>query len=340
MWLEGVDPETARERLHGYVQVLKTHLERYRLSQAVALYSRSWTGEPALQGSVAGLVDLEAAFDADLLLNLAYRLPRQLVSRFKRSALVDIDPGLAQIWLNAGQLTVAPHDIYFTIGETVGQPTARFPDCGLRWLYTPPPVFLPSWPVAKANDGAPFSTVTGWWDGWVEFGAESYLNRKRDGFLPFLSLPKYISQSLELSIPDAIGVVEEKQTFVNQGWQIKDSFVTSSTPWDYQRYIQNSRGEFSCARPSCVRLQNAWISDRTLCYLATGKPAIVHHTGPSRFLPDDAGLFRFHDMDEAVRCLETAGAEYERHCRLARELAEEYFDAEKGVKRELEQALA
>src|SRR5215510_6645369 len=89
--------------------------------------------------------------------------------------------------------------------------------------------------------------------------------------------------------------------------------------------------EFCCARPSYVRLQDAWISDRTICYLASGKPAIVQHTGPSRFLPDNAGLFRFHDMEGAVRCLETAAADYERHCRLARALSEEYFDAEKVI---------
>lgn len=339
MWLEGVAPEIAPQKLHEYVEALKIHLGRYDLSKTVALYSRSGTGEPVPQVSVPGLLDLESAFDADLLLNIAYIVPPQLVSRFKRSALVDIDPGLTQIWINTGLFGIAPHDIYFTIGETVGQPTALFPDCGLRWHYTPPAIFLPAWQAVKSNGDAPFSTVTDWWNGWVDFSAERYLNRKRDGFLPFLSLPKYLSQSLELSIPEATGVVEEKQTLVNQGWRIKDSFETSSTPWDYQRYIQNSRGEFSCARPSCLRLQNAWISDRTLCYLASGKPAIVQHTGSSRFLPDNAGLFRFHTIEEAVRCLETAVADYERHCRLARALAEEYFDAEKVAKRVLEQAL-
>jgi hypothetical protein len=341
MWLEGVTPEMAPEKLCECIEALKIHLDRYDLSKAVALYSTSWIGEPLPQVSIPGLLDLEVVLDADLLLNLAYGAPPQLISRFKRSALVDIDPGLTQIWISTGQIKVAPHDIYFTIGETIGRPTTLFPDCGLKWHYTPPALFLDAWPVAKANGDAPFSTITGWWDdGWVKFGADSYSNVKRDGFLPFLSLPKYISQSLELSMPEATGVVEEKQTLVNQGWRIKDSFLTSSTPWNYQEYIQESRGEFSCARPSCVRLQSAWISDRTICYLASGKPAIVQHTGTSRFLPDNAGLFRFHDIEEAISCLETAVTDYERHCSLARELAVEYFDAKKVVKRVLERALA
>ena len=121
---------------------------------------------------------------------------------------------------------------------------------------------------------------------------------------------------------------------------MRDAEVVAFTPWDYQRYIQESRGEFSCAKPSCVRLQNAWVSDRTLCYLASGKPAVVQHTGPSRFLPDAAGLCRFRTLEEAVHCLETVAADYERHCRLARALAEELFDARKVVARVLERALA
>jgi hypothetical protein len=89
-----------------------------------------------------------------------------------------------------------------------------------------------------------------------------------------------------------------------------------------------------------VYLENAWISDRTLCYLASGKPAVVQYTGPSRFLPDAAGLFRFRDLEEAARYLEMAAADYERQCGLARALAEEYFDARKVVGRVLELALA
>ena len=91
--------------------------------------------------------------------------------------------------------------------------------------------------------------------------------------------------------------------------------------------------------PSCVRLQNAWVSDRTLCYLASGKPVIVQRTGPSAILPDGAGIFRFHTIDEAARHLETAASDYDRQCRLARALAEEHFDGAKVVTRLLEQGL-
>ena len=53
-----------------------------------------------------------------------------------------------------GQLSLPPHDRYFTIGETVGTPSAGFSDCGLHWQYTPPCVALDFWPVCAARDGA------------------------------------------------------------------------------------------------------------------------------------------------------------------------------------------
>src|SRR5207253_506127 len=124
-----------------------------------------------------------------------------------------------------------------------------------------------------------------------------------------------------------------------RGWGVRDAEEVASTPGDYQRYVQASQGEFSCAKPSCVRLQNAWVSDRTLCYLASGKPAVVQHTGPSRFLPDAAGMFRFRDLAEAVRGLETAAADHDRQAALARALAEEHFDARKVAGSLLERAL-
>jgi glycosyltransferase involved in cell wall biosynthesis len=87
-------------------------------------------------------------------------------------------------------------------------------------------------------------------------------------------------------------------------------------------------------------LENAWVSDRTICYLASGKPAVVQWTGPSRLLPDDAGVFRFRDVHDAARALDAVASDYERHCRLARSLAEDVFDGRRIAGRVVEDALA
>jgi len=76
-----------------------------------------------------------------------------------------------------------------------------------------------------------------------------------------------------------------------------------------------------------MKFSNAWVSDRTLCYLASGKPAVVHDTGPSEFLPEGEGLFRFSTIDEAVDALEVINANYKKHCLAARAIAEELFEA-------------
>lgn len=341
IWMELVDPGTPAQDVQRYVSSLKNNLDRYGLADRVAL--SSWTHEPLQREALAGCLDLEAAAAADLLLNVQYDLPHDQVKRFRRSAFLDIDPGLLQIWVSQGRVTLAPHDMYFTIGETVGQPGACFPDLGLTWQHAPPCVALDWWSPHAAHADAPFTTVAHWFASACAEG-EGQLEDKRTGFAPFLDLPRRTAQPLELAVnlgpDDEEQVSAERAALTERGWRLRHSYAVASTPWDYQRYIHGSRGEFSCAKPTCIRLQNAWISDRTVCYLGSGKPAVVQHTGPSRFLPDAAGLFRFRDVEGATRSLETVAADYERQCRLARALAEEYFDARTVVSRVLERVLA
>jgi hypothetical protein len=336
IWLEGTVEHNAPARLDAKIAALKAHLEPFGLADRVAI---GWNGDK-IGVQETGCLDLDAVAEADLLLNLRYGMPPEVVACFRRTALVDIDPGLLQLWLSAGKIRLPPHDVYFTTGETVGSVRALFPDAGLRWHYAPPCVAVDWWPVSAAPAAAPFTTVSHWYTGeWMGDGDEAYSNDKRTGFVPFLALPRYANQPLELALCFGSEGPSEKGMLGERGWRVRDAWEVTSTPVAYQRYIQTSYGEFSCVKPSCVRLQNAWISDRTLCYLASGKPAVVQHTGPSRFLPEDEGLLRFRTLDEAVRALASVEADYERHSTRARALAEEHFDAKKVVGSVLERAL-
>ncbi|HEV2772917.1 MAG TPA: hypothetical protein VGV57_08850 [Thermoleophilaceae bacterium] len=337
VWLEGVTSQAPPAQTQADLAVLKGRLEAYGLADRLGLFS--WEGDSLAGELLDGCLTLEEARNADLLLNLAYGVPASVVSSFGRSALVDIDPGLLQVWMSAGNLTVAEHDVYFTIGETVGRPEAKFPDCGISWHYTPPPVFLPEWAPSPPAAGAPYTTVSDWWGEWVCHDGDMYSNGKRDAFLGYVDLPRRASAPLELALCLAPGEDDERRLLEQHGWNVVGAGAVTGSPDDYRAYIQRSRGELSCAKPSCMRLENAWISDRTLCYLASGKPAIVQHTGESRVLPDSEGLFRFRDIDEAVGALATVEADYHRQSRLARRLVEERFDAEKVVPRLLERAL-
>ncbi len=303
IWMEGADLQSVGSlaRLASCIDTMKQRLEPYGLASDLALWS--WTGAPLPASMAAGCLDLEEAIGADLLLNFEYSAPSELIKRFRRSALVDIDPGLLQMWVAAGHTPLARHDIYFTIGETVGQPGARFPDTGRLWQFTPPCVAVDWWPVHDAPAGAPFTAVSHWDSDrdYMEDDEGIYANSKKAGFLPFRDLPRLTDLPLELALCLAESESADRQDLCARGWRMRDAHVVAAMPWDYQAYIQNSLGEFGWVKPSCVRLQNAWISDRTLCFLASGKPAVVQHTGRSRYLPDAAGLFRFHDLAGAVR---------------------------------------
>ena len=88
-----------------------------------------------------------------------------------------------------------------------------------------------------------------------------------------------------------------------------------------------------------MKLQTAWVSDRSVCFLASGKPVVVQHTGPSAFLPNGEGMFRFSTLKEAADALAVINADYERHCRAARKLAETYFDARQAAEKIVSHAL-
>jgi hypothetical protein len=194
-----------------------------------------------------------------------------------------------------------------------------------------------------------------------------YENNKRYSFLRFVDLPRRTSATLELALfmgsdevdsdseevrakatlgrvvgevdpaYDGIemyrytGDVADRATLEKYGWRVRSSREVAGSPRAYQTYVQESVAEFSCAKPSCMRFQNAWVSDRSLCYLASGRPVVLQNTGPSSFLPDAEGMFRFTTHEEAIAAIETVRADYRRQRRAARELAETYFDAKKIV---------
>jgi len=345
-WLERFrgsgDPEADWARLSPFF----SRMRRFGLDGKTILYcSREEDNCPAMPWHYFGISpsEAEAIFErADLLLNFHYAIAPGLLKLFRRTALVDIDPGLLQFWMSRGQLTVPPHDVYFTTGETVGTEGARFPDCGLEWVHIRPPVCLEQWPYRFDSPAEAFTTVSNWdADDWIVDEQEVYENTKRVAFLEFADLPALTTQPLELALflrteRDA----EERRDLERRGWRIRHSREVAATPEMYQAYVQHSRGEFSCAKPSYIKLRTAWVSDRTVCYLASGKPAVVRHTGPSSFLPNGEGMFRFSTAEQAAEALAAINADYEKHCRAARQLAETFFDAKRVVGKILNQSLS
>jgi hypothetical protein len=345
-WLERFDRSGDPNADAARIAIFSERMARFGLAGKLILYSNGERANGASPRAYTGISapDAEAVFRrADLLLNFHYAIDPDLLSFFRRSALVDIDPGLLQLWMTTGQLAVPPHDVYFSIGETVGTPTALFPDCGVPWNHIRPPVCLEEWPYVYSPHAEAFTTVSKWWGLlWVTDGKDlCYRNDKRASFIKFIQLPRYTPQALELALclSDKEVDAEDRRFLEGLGWRVRHAYDVAGSPEDYRAYLQQSRGEFGCAKPSYVNFQTAWVSDRTPCYLASGKPVVVQDTGPSSYLPNGEGMFRFSTIEEAAAAFEVINSNYQRHCRAAREIAEAHFDSKRILEGILNRAL-
>ena len=111
------------------------------------------------------------------------------------------------------------------------------------------------------------------------------------------------------------------------GWPLIDPAQVADTPDRYRAFVQGSKGEIGVAKSGYAAARCGWFSDRSVCYLASGRPVVAQETGFSRFLPTGEGLFAFETTDEACAGIDAVVRDYARHSRAARAIAEEYFDA-------------
>lgn len=262
-----------------------------------------------------------------VLLNLSNSIPAPHRDEFALKVLYDIDPGMLQLWATQWGMGVGEHDVYVTIGQSIGAPPCRVPTLGVHWHRFWPIVHLPSWPRQEAP-GARWTTVTQWWNGNQGYDlieGELYEHNKRTSFIEYLDMPRRVGLELELAANITPGEVEDRAALAKAGWRLVSPHAVAGSPLDYRAYVQASRGEFSCAKPSVIKASPGWISDRTICYLASGRPAVTQAAGAERHLPRTRGLHFFASPEEAAEALRAVEADYEHACREARALAEEYF---------------
>ena len=286
---------------------------------------------------------LDLAPTADLLVNISGHLScKPLFARFRCKAYIDIDPGFTQFWHAAGNsgARLDGHDYYFTIGENIGTPACSIPVRDIHWRRTRQPVVLEEWPASPGGAPGRFTTVASWRGpfGPVQQGDKT-LGLKAHEFRNFIDLPARARSHFEIALNIHPADHKDLDSLRHHGWHVVNPKDVAADPNAFRRYVQTSAAEFSVAQGIYVETNSGWFSDRTVCYLASGKPALVQDTGFSRNLPVGAGLVAFRTLDQAVAGAENIVSDYDRHCRAARAMAEEYFESGAVLSRLLDEVL-
>ena len=248
---------------------------------------------------------LEIANNADLLVNISGHLAFEpLLARLRHKAYIDIDPGFTQFWHTSGNPgpRLDGHDSYFTIGENIGTSNCPIPTGNIRWRPIRQPVVLEYWPVAAEGMSNRFTTVASWRGpyGPVEFEGRTF-GLKLHEFRKMWELPKQAKQMFEIALQIHPSDAKDLNLLRVNGWQVVDPAVVASDPLAFRRYVQQSGAEFSVAQGIYVDTWSGWFSDRSVRYLASGKPVLVQDTGWSRHYPVGEGLLTFRTLQEAAR---------------------------------------
>jgi hypothetical protein len=254
----------------------------------------------------------------------------------KRRVLVDGDPVFTQIE-GHGLGQFSRYHTLFTSGENVHRRGCEMPTAGERWLPTRQPVVLDLWEADVGARSAAFTTVANWSAYGDSEHAGVVYGQKDHEFERFISLPRETGEPMEIALGDASAEVRQRLT--RRGWRLADALEITRTPSSYQDYLRASRAEFSVTKHAFAVARCGVFSERSTSYLATGRPVVIQDTGFSEFLPCGAGVLPYRTRQEAKVAIRHLNADYEAHCRAARRLVEEFFDARRVLPDLLERSL-
>jgi hypothetical protein len=276
--------------------------------------------------------------EAALLINVSGHLsPSSPLMRIPRRAYIDVDPGFTQIWAGQVGMCLELHNVFFTTGQNVGGPGFKVPTAGIPWHPILPPVALDAWPAVIDQHFERFSTVADWRGSQSAEFAGEYYGSKREQFMEVIWLPTETGQRFELALCIGQHDHEDLRLLSEHGWRVLDPYWFAGDLESYREFIQFSRAEFSVAKGGYVLSKSGWVSDRTACYLASGKPALVQATGLEEYLPVGKGLLTFRNVEQAIAGIREINRDYLGHCHAARALAERYFDSDRVLGSMLDQ---
>jgi hypothetical protein len=243
---------------------------------------------------------------------------------------VDLDPAFTQVWHTQGiDMGFSRHTHFVTIGLNIGKKNCPVPACGIQWLRTVQPIVLDYWPVTTQPCEQALTTIGNWraYGSVVHDGV--HYGQKAHSLRPFLPLPKLTTTRFRLAMAIHSGDSRDLSALEQNGWELQDPLEVAQTPDSYQHFIQQSWAEFGIAKSGYVASRCGWFSDRSICYLASGRPVIAQDTGFPEHLPVGEGLLAFQNSDDVLAAVALLRGDYRRHAEAARRIAETCFDSKK-----------
>lgn len=265
----------------------------------------------------------EFCAEADLFINLSGGswFWRDEYAAIPRRVFIDSDPVFTQLAIAKGEPWYVDFfqefDRLFTFGTNIGTEVCDVPTSGLEWHPTRQPVVTDLWHTSDAPSRDRFTTVMTWK---TESFEDVDGNKDRE-FLGFMDLPSQTPSRFQLAVNGPMKLLS------SHGWSPIEAMGVSRSLWDYRDFIRGSKAEFAIAKHAYVSHRSGWFSDRTECYLAAGRPALVQDTGWSEHLPSGTGLLAFSTMEEAIEGLRRIECDYRIHALGAAEIARDYFEA-------------
>jgi hypothetical protein len=336
-WLEVLQSTGNPVRDHRLIDIFFGRFKRYGFKDrcALLLYDHH-VEEPTLELAHAFGMSKhrirEIARSTDLLWNFACSLRQPLLSLFSWRVLIDGDPGHLQVSALTWEMGIRDHHAFLSAGTKLQDPDCKVPTLGVKWHPFIQFIYLPMWDVAPdPGPDAPYTSVTQW--SWEELELEGrrLSISKREAYLSYVNLPQRTRRPFELAANIDRHDTTDRELITNEGWKLINPHRLAWSPSLYQQYIKRAHAEFCCAKPIHSVLKTGWFSDRSACFLASGRPVLAEDTGLSEHLPTGRGLLCFSNIEQAVAGVAEIDANYPQHMRAARELAEEYLSSTKWL---------
>jgi hypothetical protein len=333
---ETYDPDTDEmtDRPDFALRYLSAIAERYDFAGCWSFIDRAGTCHGTGWKGLHDVLDR-----ADFVLTLADPTWFEDLDRCGRRLFVDGDPMFTQVAFatESGTRSDAPrhYDTLFTYATRIGMDDCLVPTGGRTWLPTRPVVATAWWDNHPPPKGAPIVALLHWAAGReIEHEGRVFGHKDRE-FDRIADLPSRRPGDYVLA---AGGSGVPREALARLGWRLVSPLSATGTIDDYTRFIAAARADLGIAKHAYVASRSGWFSDRSTCFLASGRPVLHQDTGYTDWLSTDEGVLPFSDLDSLLEAMERLDRDYPRHARAARRIAEQHFEASVVIGEMLEAA--